>query len=445
MTILLSNGLPRSVREIPQGFQRWGAGHSSGLITSRYKTMAYEEIYRAQPAVFSVINRLLEGICRIPIKVYQFGKDGDSRSRVREHPLAKLMSEPWKGHAQWELKERLGFDLLLHGSALAWKLRPGPGRPPVEIWPIPWWSVIPVWDMRGFLAFQIMLDGVMYTLPPEDCVYLELVGRGTSPIEPLRRTIGIEDHAMDWQDEALASGVSARAVFSTKINMANEAAVKATREQIDELYSGPSGKKFAIMGENSDIKVLNGLSAVDIGLIQARQAAREDVCSCYGVQPSVLGFTTTGQPATYASAREWRQAFYVDGIGPKITLFEEMLDMQLVKSELMWADTFLKFDMRELLRPDPEAQARADLMDMQSGTTVSNERRKDRGLAAIGNPTDPNNPANLPWVAGNGYPLGSSPVDMGESIKKPAQALLLDGLTTEAFAAGAAPHNEQEG
>jgi HK97 family phage portal protein len=437
VTVLLSKGLPTSVRSITPGYQRWGSQGLPGKFYDRYSTMAYEAIYAKQPGVNAVVNRLLEGICRLPIKAYEFGDDGDSRQRVRARPiasrgelavtpvlsLANLMVEPWKGHSQWEFKERLGFDLLVHGKCLAWKLRPSPGAPPVECWPIPWWCVIPIWDIRGYQAFQVMLDGQFYVLAPEDCLYMELVGHGTSPIEPLRRSIGIEDHAMDWQDEALAHGFSAKSVFTTKINLKDTETVAATREMLDSLYSGPNGKQYAILGPDSDVKPLTGLSAVDIGLITVRQSAREDVCACYSVQPSLLGFATSGQPATYASAVEWRRSFYTDGVGPKITLIEEFLNTQLVRSEPMWANAFLRFDMTELLRPEPESQARADLMDMQSGTTVTNERRQSRQLPPIGDVNDPKNPANLPWVAGNGYPLGYAPEHVKPVVEPPAGEL----------------------
>lgn len=256
---------------------------------------------------------------------------------------------------------------------------------------------------------MLQLDGTTYLIPPEDAVYMELVGHGISPLEPLRRSIGIEDKAMDWQDEALENGFSARVVFTTKINVNDRKTMRALREEIGQLYSGPSGKGFAVLGPDSDVKPLAGLSAADVSLITARQSSREDTCSCYAVSTDVMGFSTTeGKASTYASAVERRRSFYTDGIGPKVTLFEELLDMRLVKSERMWMDAFVKFDMTELLRPDPESLARADLMDMQSGTTASNERRTARQLRPWGDPDDPDNPANQPWIAGNGQPIGDA-------------------------------------
>lgn len=458
MTVMLSKGLPATVKQIRPGYERWGAPGLSGRVYDRYSTMAYESIYASQPGVYSVINRILEGMCRLPIKVYQFGEDGESRKRVRARAkatpqelranpaigLANLLTTPWAGHSQWELKERLCFDLLLHGKALGWKLRSEPGAAPEEFWPIPWWCVVPRWDLRGFSAFQVYLDGEVLTLAPEDCVYLELVGRGTSPIEPLRRSIGIEDRAMDWQDEALANGFSAKAVFTTKINLRDTETVDATRAMLDGLYSGPTGKQFAVLGQDSDVKVLNGLSAVDIGLIQARQSSREDVCACYNVQPSLLGFSSSGSsPTTYASVVEWRRSFYNDGIGPKITLVEELLNAQLVRSEPAWADAFVKFDMTELLRPDPEAQARADLMDMQSSTNAINERRQNRQLPPIGDPSDPKNPANLPWIPANGYPMGFMPEKVKEVESEPsAGESITAALLKDAISGGKGAHDE---
>jgi HK97 family phage portal protein len=438
MTVLLSGGLPKAVSAIPATYERWGSGMwtPGGAVNRHYNSLAYEEMYRSQPAVFSVVNRILYGICRLPIEAFMNGSTegsfGDFGTKVEGHPLAVLLNEPWEGHSQWELKERLGWDLLVHGKCLALKFRPSPGRPPKELWPVPWRRVIPIADVRGIIAFQLQLDGYIITVSPRDVLYLELAGAGSfgggggslgglSPLEPLRRVIGIEEDAIDWQSQALRNGFSPRAVFTApKLNMTNDLAVKAARAQLDKLYAGPDGEQYAILGDDADVKVLSGLSAVDLDLIKQRQSSREDVCACYDVQASVLGFASAGQPASYASAKEWRQSFYIDGIGPKVTLFDTGLNTQLVRSEPTWSDMFVRFDMRAMLAPDPEGAARRDLMDMQSGTNTTNERRSNRGLKPIGDPADVENPANMPWIAANGYPLGFIPEHVKANIVSPA-------------------------
>jgi HK97 family phage portal protein len=421
MSFVVSEGMPRRVGDVTPGFETWqgpGAGYIAGLRGQ--STLTYEQIYRSQPAVYAVVNKILKGLSRLPLLSYQMGEDGESRSAIRAHALPKLIKRPWTKHSDWDLKVEMIFDLLVHGKCLAWKFRPGPGQPPRELWPIPWPDVQPVTDQRGIIGFNIYLGAGVYSISPDDAVYLEMP-HGVPPLEPLKRTLRLEEGAIDWQENSLANGVTAKAVFTTKVNVTNKLTMDALRAELMPLYaSGPTGRTLAVLGEGSDIKPLAGISAIDLELMTQRKFSREEVCACYDVQPSMLGFESTGQPATYASAKEFARAFYVDTLGPTVTMLESGFNEQLVYCEPMWDGLFLAFDMSALLRPDPEAQARADLMDMQSGTTTINRRMAARNQPPIGDPADPKNPANLPWVAGNGYPLGLAPEHVQPVVEPPA-------------------------
>jgi len=420
VSFIVSEGMPRRVGDIAPGYETWqgpSAGYISGLRGS--STLTYEQIYRSQPAVYAVVNKILKGLSRLPLLSYQMGDDGESRARIRAHALPRLIKRPWMRHSDWDLKVEMIFDLLVHGKCLAWKFRPGPGQPPRELWPIPWPDVQPVTDQRGIIGFNIYLGAGVYSISPDDAVYLEMP-HGVPPLEPLKRTLTLEEGAIDWQENSLANGVTAKAVFTTKINVTNKPAMDALRAELMPLYaSGPGGRTLAVLGEGSDIKALGGISSTDLELMTQRKFSREEVCACFDVQPSMLGFESTGQPATYASAKEFARAFYVDTLGPTVTMLEAGFNEQLVLCEPMWDGLFLAFDMSALLRPDPEAMARADLMDMQSATSTINQRMAARNQPPIGDPTDPTNPANLPWVAGNGYPLGLAPVTTATPLLEP--------------------------
>lgn len=433
MTLLLSNGLPTSIAEVTPGFSMAPRVFSDPSDT--YKAMAYEAIYRRQPAVFSVVNRLLYGMSRLPLKAYQFGEDGESRQHVRSGDLPTLVRQPWPRHSRRDLIAALGFDLLVNGKCLAWNFRGRAGMTPDQVWPVPWSCVQPYSDARGIYNFHITIGGTIYVVDPRDVVYLELLGGGVSPLEPLRRTIGLEEDAIKWQSEAMHNSFSAKAIYTTKANVTNEPVMKALRAGLDDLYRGPSGKQYAIFGEGSDVKPLTGMSAVDLDLIKQKQSSIEAICACYDTQPAVLGFSTTGQATTYASAREWRQSFYVDGIGPKVDLIESGLNSQLVFPEAAWSGMFLEFDLSALLSPDSESQARAAMLSMQSASSTINQRLRDRNEPPIDHPL-----ADTIFVPANMIPLEQYDQTLAADIaatpaalaaKTAADKLVSDALTAK--------------
>jgi len=442
MTVIISRGAPvRAQASLPwSGGPTTYSGPSAGAIPLwGGRAATYEQIVFTQPWIYAAVRTFYLAISRLPEKVY-LGLEGDERMRTRSHDLAKLLRRPFPGGSSFDRKGELAFNLFTHGHHLELKLRPGEGRPPVELWPIPWPWVQEVKDSSGVTTeYRIRPDGGIgeaFKVLPKDVVHYKLMG-GRSPLEPLRRTLGIEDAATDWQLQALEGGPSLRGAFTTDKQL-QDRTIPRLRGELEELYSGPGGKRLGIFDQGLAFHSLSQ-SAADVSLIETRKATREEAAATYGIPAPMIGIL---DHATYSNISELRRSFYVDTVAPYCTLIEDTEEAQLIDPVATWVreGVFTEFDLGEILKPDPLAEAQSIMLLTSSGTTCTNDNRKLKRLDPIGDPADPANPFNRPRVPANLL----DPEAPAETDAPPASASMHEALVAGAMRAGRPTTTDEE-
>jgi HK97 family phage portal protein len=370
-------------------------GGSVGLWGGRSAT--YEQIVFNQPWVYAAIRTFYLAIGRLPDKVYS-GLEGEDRHRLRDHEVARLLRTPHRGGSGFERKGDLAYNLFSQGNHVELKIRPAIGAPPEELWPIPYTWVQEIKDGTEIVGYRVFTGtGAPYPLSPADVVHYRLMG-GRSPLEPLRRTLGIEDAGMDWQMQALENGPSLRGAFATDATLSDRT-IPRLRAELEELYAGPGGNALGLFDQGLKFSSISQ-SAGDVGVIETRKATREEVAACFGIPAPMIGIL---DHATYSNISELRRSFYVDTVAPYLTLIEETEQAQLIQPEPAWksAGIFVEFDMGEILKPDPLQEAQSLMLLTSSGTNSTNDNRKLKRMDPIGDPSDPENPYNRPRVPAN--------------------------------------------
>lgn len=383
MTTIVSSGQARSVESksypiptLPATYRNAPADGVVNLLRGDGAYLAFDSIFRTQPMVYAAVTKRTNGVARNPLKVYQYGEDGASRSRVRAHPLAVLLNKPYPRGSQFMLKARIAQDLDVFGEAICVKFRPTVGAAPTELWNVPMRQVIIHRDDSGPIAYEFSLTGTV--LGPEEVIHFE--SPSGSPLRPLARTLALEDAAITWQGQSLAQGMTKRGAFVTDQRL-TDSAIPRMRAELEKLYSGvENAGKVALLEQGLKFESV-GISAVDADLISQRKLSREEVCAAYDIAPHLLGL----ERATYASMHEYRKALF-DSVVTRLALIEETLQAQLVDTEPSWDGLFVEFDTNDLLRPDPEARARTYLMMQQAGVNSINERRRPENLPPIDDP-----------------------------------------------------------
>lgn len=394
--IILSNGRTVKAKAPVTGSTRY-IGPSAGRVPLwGNRSMTYEQLVYSQPWVYAAVRTFYLAISRLPDKVYT-GREGEDRKRTRDHDLPRLLRNPYPTASGFVRKGELAFNLFTHGNHLELKVKGGPGQPPTELWPIPWPFVQELTDGIQTVGYTVQINGKTFALDTSDVIRYRLMG-GRSPLEAARRTLGIEDAAMDWQMSTLERGPSLRGAFTTTEKLASNT-VPRLREELQKLYGGPDGRALGLFDQGLKFESISA-SAGDVGLVETRKLTREEVAAIYGIPAPMIGIL---DHATYSNISELRRSFYVDTIAPYLTLIEETMAIQLIDPEPTWArdGLFIEFDMGEILKPDPLAEAQSILLMTNSGTTSTNENRKLKRMQPIGDPNDPENPYNRPRVPAN--------------------------------------------
>lgn len=403
MTVLISDGaqvraLPTSLPWSNNGITTYNGPSGGSVSLWGGRSATYEQIVFSQPWVYAAVRTFYLAIARLPEKTYT-GLTGDDRKRVRDHAVAGLLRHPFPGGSAFDRKGELAYNLFSQGNHLELKIRgDGPDAPPTELWPIPWTWVQEVRVGIETLAYRVFPGiGSPYTLLPRDVVHHRLMG-GRSPLEPLRRTLGIEDAAMDWTKQTLDNGPSLRGAFSTD-NSLQDRTIPRLRAELEELYSGPAGKTLGIFDQGLKFHSISQ-TAADAGVGETRKASREETAACFGIPAPMIGIL---DHATYSNITELRRSFYVDTVAPYLTSIEDTEQVQLIQPEPAWKrdGIFNEFDMGEILKPDPLQEAQSIMLLTSSGTTSTNDNRKLKRLDPIGDPKDPENPYNRPRVPAN--------------------------------------------
>jgi HK97 family phage portal protein len=386
MSVVYSGGKPQAVRKsfpLPSGPTQY-SGPSGGLVEllrGDGATATFDFMYRSQPWVYAVVNKIVFGTLRLPLRVWEYGIEEGSRNQVYGHQLNRLLRTPYRGGSSSDLKAHVALSLALHGHSLLLKSRSmGPGSTPDELWRIPWRNVQVISDDQGPLGYNISIGADQHWVGPEDVIHHQLPG-GVSPLAPLRRTLALEDAATTWQGESLRNGITPRGAFFTDAKL-NEQSFPKLRAELEKLYAGPeNGGRFGIFDSGLKWEAM-GQSAVDAELLGQRRLSREEVCAALDVPPPLVGILENDKGSNTA---EMRKSLH-DAIASKLVIIEEGFQSQLIDVEPAWDGLFTEFDSSELTRPDAETRARTFLMEQQASTTTVDERRKVAGLPPLGKP-----------------------------------------------------------
>ena len=393
-----------------QDFTLAGSGRSPGrVLLAGNKSATYERLYREQHWVSVAVNTLALAIGRLPLPVYvSAGREGE-RSVVREGALPELLEapvlEPQMSPFEW--KAAIVRNIAVHGNAVVVKVRPGIGRPPVELIP----SSFAFWTVQGdppeWYIYHRNDGGKQETIPfrPSEVIHFQW-GLGThgvtpSPMEALAATLGIEDAAQRMMRSSYENAARPSGVFigpAGNENIMPEHEIQAMRNGLERLYGGVDNAfRFMILQGGVEWKPMSH-NLVDSEIINTRKLTREEVAAAYRIPPPIIGIL---DHASFSNIDEQHVMFYQDTLGPWTTMIEEVLKAQMIASEPTMRGQYVEFNLNEVMKGAPERRFTA--YKLAANWMTPNEIRARENLAAIDDPR-----ADMIWVAPGAQSLGPS-------------------------------------
>lgn len=349
--------------------ERWGDSEN---------LRSYEAIYRTQPAVAGVVDKLTRRISTLPFDGYRRVPD-DGRELVRGDSLDSLLRHPMPRSGTVHLLAHVAQSLLIHGNALVAKVRGSDRKaPPVMLWPldwaqvnaygegtIEWWSTTQYGTAERFLADA---DVIHFAWPGPDGGPI-----GVSPIEKLGTTVRLNAALVTHAEALFENGSRPSLAVTVDSASAKPDTMEYVRSRVENMHRGArnSGRTF-FMGSNVKLQPLS-LSPVEAALIDQRRLSWEEVGMVYDLAGPLMGDMTHG---TYSNVEELLRSMYRDVVPPWLALIESTFQAQLLDQQPEWVERFLCFDLTDKLKGDPVELATSLKLQVEAGLLTRNEARR---------------------------------------------------------------------
>ncbi len=407
---------------LPSGFRpMWSDGSSDHDVDGDALLKSYEAIYRSQPVLAGVIDKLVRRIATLPLVAYR--KTGDAREATEGDSLDTLLRRPMPRWGTVHLVAHIAQSLLIHGNALVVKVRGADEEaPPVMLWPvdwartsayaepggtIEWWSTSQFGDRERYAAAA---DSVHFAWPAPSGHEV-----GVSPLEKLGVTVRLEDAALRHQTAMFRNGVRPSLAVSLNQEHPKKEVLDLARDRVEAMHKGVdfAGRTF-FMGANVKLQPLS-MTPVEVELIQQRRLNREDIGMVFDMAGPLMG---DFEHATFTNVTEMLRSLYRDVVPVWAELMVQTMQAQLIDPEPSWLNRFVRFDFSDKLKGDPTEQAEVDRSDVEAGIRTRDEARDSRGLAPMGGmaaelSANLNNQAPVAAMSGDGASDSAPPAVNG--------------------------------
>jgi HK97 family phage portal protein len=362
--------------------------------------------------VLACVGVISRNLGMMPCKIYTEAPDGSKRV-VDHHPLYDVLYiRPNSQQTAFEFKQMMQGHLELRGNAYA-EIKPGPRGPVDQLIPLhPDRVIVEQLKPSGKLRYRYndpLTNNTRYLM--EDEVFhlrnFSDDGRvGQSTVAMMCDVFGVALARQDYSARFLKNDARPPAVFEGAVFKTKEDE-RRFRASWQEGQTGANRHKMGILPPGVTIKEL-GVKPIDQQLLDAMKFSRIEICSAFGVPPHLIG--ETEKTATYASVEQFNIMYAVHCILPRIVLWEQAIQRDLLTSDRYFA----KFSMAALLRGDTASRFAAYHTAIGDGWMSQDEVRALEDMNPI-----PNGAGRRYW-----RPVNWAPLDQTEA---PAQVATQTG------------------
>ncbi|MFM9261864.1 phage portal protein [Rhodococcus sp. 5A-K4] len=374
--MLLSDG--RTTSLAPQAYSETSPVSNQGYFVAKgglsleMQYATYAHLYKVQPWVAVVVNKIANLIARLGVGVWNEPDEG-GKSVDTAGPYAKLIAKPCPTMDPYSFWLWVAATFEIYGEAFVLKQRDDNGRTTGLIPMHPSLTEI-IRDTDGRLKYRFMGQ------PNETFDESEVIPfrsynpdgstRGWSRLEPLRSTLMNEDSSRRATSSWWKNMGRPSMVLSTDKKL-EKPAKDRLRESFDSVHAGSGKVGGTVVLSDGVTATQMQLNAEEMQYIESRKLNREEVCAVYDISPSAVHILDN---ATYSNITEGLRSVYRDTMMPRLEFIESVLDTYL-GSEFNGA-RYARFNVAAVLRGDFEARAVAIAPLVQSGVFKPSEARE---------------------------------------------------------------------
>lgn len=333
--------------------------------------------------VLACVGVIGRNLGMMPCKIYTEAPDG-SKKLVDHHPLYDVLYiRPNSQQTAFEFKQMMQGHLELRGNAYA-EIIPGPRGPVDQLVPMhPDRVHVERLKPSGRLryVYNDPLTGQTRNLTQEEVFHLRNFSDdgfvGQSTIGMACDTFGVALAQQDYSARFLKNDARPPLVIEGT-NFKNKDDKEEFRKSWQASQTGANRGMAAILPLGVSIKEI-GVKPIDQQLLDAQKFQRIQICSIFGVPPHLIG--ETEKTATYASVEQFNIMYAVHCILPRLVLWEQAIQRDLLTSNKYFA----KFSMAALLRGDTASRFAAYHVAIGDGWMSQDETRALEDMNPIPN------------------------------------------------------------
>jgi HK97 family phage portal protein len=379
----------------------WQGGFADGGLD--YRALAGDLIQSS--LVMSAVNWLGLTLGEAPLQLKKKEKEEGKEEKVHDHPLLALFQKPNDIYSDRDLMMAFAINWLIDGNVFWYKVRSARGIP-VEIWPLPYFSVFPRWPANGleFIShYDYQVNGRYWRIETEDMVHFRYgydprnLRRGLSPLGSILREIFSDNQTSNWAAALMRNhGVPPLLITPEgENNTINATDIQIIKEDMQEKTTGEDRGKVVVLSGPVKAQLL-GFKPDDLDLGAIRNVPEERLCAVTRIPRLVLGFGATDAQPTYANYQTAVRVAYTGCVIPTQKIIQRKLDTSFLMPQ-KWSNgqTRADFEKSEDLNTSFDLSHVSELQDDQdrlfnrTGLLYSRGGMKRKTLLAMtGQPFD---------------------------------------------------------
>lgn len=383
--MIVSNGqaldfAPQALGETTPLASAGGYFYAEQGLTLANKYAAYGEIYRRQPMIAGLVDKLANALARLSVQVWQSTDAG--KNQIEQSPYAKLLKRPCLAMSPFNFWRWTASTYEIYGEAFWLKVRDARHNV-IGLWPMhPSRTAIVReqdeetgrWQTFYVFTLGVASAGLLKARTEDVVPFLRYnpdnLMRGLSRLEPLNSTLLGEDASRRANASSWRKGARPALMFGTEGKLSDQAYGRLQRT-ITANHGGPDAAGGTMLLEEGMKPYPIQMTAVEMQYIDSRKLNLQEACMVYDVPPPVVHIL---DHATFSNITEQMRSLYRDTMPPRLEDIESAIDHWL-RPEFASEDTVAKFALDEVLRGDFETRAVAVGNLIEKGVMKPSEAR----------------------------------------------------------------------
>ena len=328
-------------------------------------------------SVYRCVDLISSTVANLPLNVLFLDKKGNTREQ-KNHRLQKVLGNMVV--TRYNFMKKLISDVLLRGNAYCYLKRNEQGDV-VDVIPLEPNDVMVIWDKKKQeLYYQIPFLSKVQKIQAFDIIHLQNNSNdgihGQSVLSFAARQLQIAHGAENSAKQIFQSGGQpARGVLSTLSPIS-----KAQKQQLAQNWT-QSQNGVLVLGGDMKFTPLSS-NAEEMQLLDSRKFNAIEICSFFGVPPSLLGL---GDKTS--NVEDLMNLFLTTTIQNYISMIEHEFSRKLFAPQYQ-GKYKIDVDENSMLRMSKSTQSQYFSSLIQNGILSINEARSELGYESIGQEGD---------------------------------------------------------